>query len=246
MNKEIFCRISCLLLLSFVICTLHAQRNMRYGVKIGTNYSLFTGPDKPSMSITPWLLDAGGYMEYAISDFSSVWIEPGYVQRGVKIIKPLPYLDGSEIKIFEKNNYITVPIFFKIRHGDDFLNSYVGVGTEFEILVQQRREMKARIYNLQVDPLNYYNYTPNFLNYGFTGAIGVNVMGVMVAGKFYTGLVNLYRERDAPEIRYNTFTINITYQMNRPRMTKYTNGRNVSIKNKLRYTYIRIRRALPF
>ncbi len=222
----------------------NAQNFIRYGVKLGTNYSLFAGPDKPAHAITPWLLDVGAYYEYALTDYSSIWLEPGFVQRGVKIIEPLPYLDNSQINIYEKNNYFTLPIYFNLRQGDDFLSSFAGVGAEFEFLAQKKRTMYARINNLKVEPKNYYNFDPHRLNYGFIVGGGVKLMGVMITGKFYTSLQNLYRGRDIREIRYNTFTVSMIYQINRPQMRTYTNGRNSSFKNKFKYTYFRVKKRL--
>jgi len=242
LKRKIFLSI----LFSISISCVYSQSNFRYGVKAGTNYSVFIGPGKPDRAVTPWMFDFGGFAEYAISEWSSFWVEPGIIQRCAVINEQIPYIPDSKIVIKEKNNYLTVPTLFNIRQGDDFFSTFVAVGPEFELLVQKRRIMNARIGNLVVPPTYYHNFTPHRLSSGFTFMAGVKVMGFIATGKFYTSFQNLYKGENIREVRYNTFTISLLYQINRPSMRSFNNGRNASLKNKFRYTYIRIKKSLKF
>ena len=80
--------------------------------------------------------EIGGILDIVLSDYASIYLEPRYVQKGVRIHQTLPFygrVDGDGMI-----DYIQIPVSLKIAYTESDIRPYLFVGPSFGFLLGSR------------------------------------------------------------------------------------------------------------
>ena len=211
-----------------------AQRDLRFGIHGGINVSTITGPDAPEKVIKGKTMNAGLLFEPRLNNYASLWTELNYNSKKFNFTESIPTLKSSSLSVSEKLDYISAPVMLRLRKGDDIILGFVQLGCEFSILANQKREVIAFEGAIQIPTEPYFDYTPIKLDFGFVCGLGFNLKALSFDFRTSIGLKNMYGNEDLREMRFRTYSINIGYELNHPRISK-KNNRNDSPIKRIKY-----------
>lgn len=197
-----------------IACSVNAQRDVNFGVNAGVAISGLSGSGAPDSYNKMFDFTGGLFLNTRISKFRSFMFELNYIRKSFNFTEDITLIKGGKLFVKEQNDFISFPAQFRIKKGDEYLNVFFSVGFEADFFIKNTRTGSASVDGFPVDYESFYNYDNNFYDYGFVAGIGVQYMAFSINLNGFISLRNMYYGEYLREMRYNTATLRLGYEIN--------------------------------
>lgn len=153
-----------------------------------------------------------------------MWIkaELSFSPKKYELTQPIKLIKNGILHVEEKNSYLTLPVLFTLKKGDNILNSFLSFGPEFSFLVSQDRTLKASSNGYELFANTYYDFETNAVDYGLALGGGFQTTRWIVDARFFLSLNPLYKGENALQMRYMNLFLNLGYVINYQKPTSYS------------------------
>jgi len=213
-----------------------AQSIVRFGVNAGLNYSGFTGLNKPQNVEKGYGLKGGLFLDARTGKYGSLRVELNYSRRKAHFEESIQGINQSLLKLTETNDYTELPIFLRLRNGDETFKTFINIGGLVAVDVKKQRKGTVTIDQHNFDSENFYNDEVNFFDYGLSAGCGFQIDAFSVEARYYLSLNNLYTGENYREMRYYTYSLSVGYEINHPTVFK-SSFRKISLKQKIKHRW---------
>lgn len=190
------------------------SQNTKIGVQGGGNITYLFGNEAPQLSKPLLSYNGGVFVQFFKSDITSIHTGINYISKKYEFTNNIEGLDYSILSISETNTYLSVPVMFSFKKGDNIINAFVNFGLEVSVFLKNNRISTASIRSLAVDPLPYYNFDVNFYDYGGVLGGGIQFRSVVVDARYFFSLRNLYSGLESREMRYMNLFVKVGFILN--------------------------------
>lgn len=190
------------------------SQSIHFGLKGGINRTSLTGPEAPSLSDYKLSYNFGAFINQEISYIASVRYELHLTSKKFAFSRPIDFLENATLDAAETNSYLTLPVLFTFRTGDNVLNGFVNFGPEAAFLIRHQRDLTAVSNGLEISAEPYYNYNVYAYDFGLSAGGGLQIRNFILDTRAFLSLHPLYSDKDSPENRYVNWYVNLSYIIN--------------------------------
>ena len=203
-----------LFLFFFSFGSVHSQTNVTFGINAGAAMSGITGSSAPDSYNKMYDFTGGFFLNAKFTKFRSFIFELNYIRKSFNFTEDISLVKGGVLHIQERNDYVSLPMQFRIKMGDDYLNAFFSVGFEADFFIHNERTGYANVGEFPVGYESFYDYDNNSYDYGFVAGLGVQYMAVTLNLNGFMSLRNMYFGEYLREMRYNTVTLRLGFEIN--------------------------------
>lgn len=208
------------------------------GIKGGANASYLIGEEAPALPDKLFSYNAGVFMRFRVSSIMTVRPELIYSEKKYAFTQPIPILENGILHVEETNSYLTLPVMFAFKAGDDVLNGFLSFGPEIAVLLNHRRILAATSNGYKITPEPYYDFDVNAYDYGASVGAGFQIRAFVFDARYFLSLRPLYSGNTSLEMRYMNLFVNIGYIINYRPPSSYSRPTTwKSLKYKIKHLF---------
>ncbi|MDG1779007.1 MAG: porin family protein [Flavobacteriaceae bacterium] len=184
-----------LLMISLVVCSLHAQ-NVTFGAKAGLNFASLTGDDAEDIDGRT-SLHLGATAEFSLSETFSIQPELLYSGQGFTA-------NESDVDITGKMDYINLPIMAKFYAAEGLS---LEIGPQIGFLLSAKAEGKSEGNSVSID----FKDESKSVDFGANFGIGYKLdSGINFGFRYNLGLISV-SEEDSEDLKSNVLQLSVGY-----------------------------------
>lgn len=190
------------------------SQDVRFGIKGSGNVCGLYGPDEPASYKMQYGFSGGLFIDSRFAEHMSTQVDLNFTRYNFQFSESIEHLEDAYFNIVERNDYISLPVVLKYKRGYEILFWYFSFGGQASVLVKHKRDVKAYSRSLIIDSKSYYNFKPNWYDYGLNLSAGFQFKPITIGVTYYASMRSLYEKMNAREMRYKIFNLNVSYQFN--------------------------------
>jgi len=191
-------------LLAFIFINLNYAQNYSFGIKGGLNLAKLGGSDVSNVD-SRTTFNAGGFVEFVVSDFIGIQPELLFTMKGAK--EKFDY-EGVTLKSEVKLTYLEIPVLFKLYvpvEGVSFKPFiYAGPSIGFKLSSKIKVSSGGESVEEDIEDLK-------STDFGFNFGVGSNIGPIIIGIRYNLGLTSIDDSADPDDVKNRVLSFNVGF-----------------------------------